>query len=370
MDSRYCRPIIAPDIRRSPDHFLEFLLNFGRGLRAPAVLFPTGDPAVVLFSRARSELSRYFRIVMPAHSLVMRLLTKDGLASLARERGVAAPQSLVPGDRASLEKAAGALTYPVILKPAYSHAWLTPQAMEVVGSGTKAVRCERPEELLSWYDRLAAFDPGLVVQELIPGSDERLVYFCFYLNREGAPLGIFAGRKLRVLPPGLGSASVAESMDDPELTRLSIDLLTKIGYRGLGGVEFKRDPRDGVYKLIEFNARFGLWDSLGARCGVNLAYIAYRDALGLSVEPRLWYRTGVKWISFERDAAAYNGYRKRNELTAVKWLRSLRGEKQWAVLAWDDPRPFLSSVPTYLWSRIAPRLPGTRWNRAEAKPLV
>jgi len=33
-------------------------------------------------------------------------------------------------------------------------------------------------------------------QEIIPGEDKRLVYFCFYLDRQSKPLASFAGRKL------------------------------------------------------------------------------------------------------------------------------------------------------------------------------
>ena len=89
---------------------------------------------------------------------------------------------------------------------------------------------------------------------------------------------------------------------------------------------------------------------------MNLAHIAYRDALGLPVEPRLSYRTGVKWVSFQRDFSAFRLYRQQGKLTTWRWLRSLAGEKMWAVFAWDDLAPFLSSAPGYLWGLLAPRL--------------
>jgi D-aspartate ligase len=177
---------------------------------------------------------------------------------------------------------------------------------------------------------------------------------------------MFAGRKRRVLPPASGSASFVESMADPALTRAALRLLEGVGFRGLGGLEFKLDPRDETYKLIECNVRYGLWDALGARCGVDLATIAYRDALGLPVRPALEWATGVKWIAMERDLAAFRLYREQGLLTTADWLRSLAGDKMWAVLAWDDPRPFLSQAPRYVWSRLAPRL-GLRSRAATAE---
>ena len=60
-------------------------------------------------------------------------------------------------------------------------------------------------------------------------------------------------------------------------------------------MEFKRDPRDGGYKLMEINARHWLWHSLAAACGVNLSYVAYRDAIGDPfVAPR--QIDGRRWI--------------------------------------------------------------------------
>jgi len=356
MNSRYCTPVVTPDIKEDEERYLDFLLDFGSKLPSKAVLFPTGDPTVVLFSRARDELARYYHYVAPDHETVLKLLTKDGLDAVAREHDIPAPRTVIPRDRAEVERAAAELAYPVILKPAESHAWKKREITEIIGVGTKVIPCENAETLLANYDRIAQHDPAMIIQEVIPGEDERLLYFCFYLNREGEPLGIFAGRKCRVLPPGFGSASYVESVEDPALTDVALRLLRAVGYRGLGGVEFKLDPRDGQYKLIEFNVRFGLWDALGARCGVNLAHIAYRDALGLPVEPRLRYRTGVKWVSFQRDLSAFKLYRRQGKMSLGRWLRSLVGEKMWAVFAWDDLAPFLASAPGYLWERLAPRL--------------
>lgn len=356
MNSRYCQPVVTPDIKEDEGRYLDFLIDFGRRLPTKAVLYPTGDPTVVLLSRERQALAPYYHFVMPDHGTVLRLLTKTGLDAVAREHSIPAPRTVTPADRAGVEAAARELSFPVLLKPAESHAWKAPEIVRLIGVGTKVIPCASPEELLARYDAIAAHNRAVIVQEVIPGEDERLAYCCFYVGRNGEPLGLFAGRKCRVLPPGLGSASYAVSMADPALTDVTLRLLRAVNYRGLGGAEFKLDPRDNTYKLIEFNVRFGLWDALGARCGVNLAWLAYRDALGLPVEPQLRYRTGVKWVSIQRDLSAFRLYRKQGKLTLGRWLRSLAGEKMWAVFAWDDLAPFLSTTPGYLWGLLAPRL--------------
>lgn len=356
MNSRYVKPVVTPDIKADEAAYLEFLLDYGATLPTRGVLYPTGDPTVVLFSRARDELARYYHYVAPDHATVLQLLTKDGLDSAAAACDIPAPRTAIPESRADVERAADELAFPVILKPTESHAWKATPLVELLGVGTKIVHCADRDELLAHYGRIAAHDAGLIVQEFIPGDDRNLVYACFYIGRDGTPLGLFQGRKCRVLPPQSGSASYVESMQDPRLTEVCLKLLRGVDYRGLGGLEFKLDPRDDTYKLIEFNVRFGLWDSLGARCGVNLALMAYRDALGLPVEARLSHRRGMKWVSIQRDLSAFKLYRRYHGMRTMDWLRTLWGEKMWAVFAWDDLAPFLQSAPSYVWERLAPRL--------------
>ena len=145
----------------------------------------------------------------------------------------------------------------------------------------------------------------MIVQEVIPGEDERLAYCCFYVDRGRRPLAVFAGRKLRILPVQFGSATYVRSFHDPDLERVSLKLLSGTGYQGLGGVEFKKDSRDERYKLIEFNARFGLWDALAVRCGIDIPHMAYQDALERPVEPRTAYRDDVIWLDSQRDIRAF-----------------------------------------------------------------
>ena len=57
-------------------------------------------------------------------------------------------------------------------------------------------------------------------------------------------------------------------------------LLAAFAYTGISQVEFKRDPRDGRYKLMEVNARLWQWHGLAGACGVDVPLIAFRDLTG------------------------------------------------------------------------------------------
>ena len=60
-------------------------------------------------------------------------------------------------------------------------------------------------------------------------------------------------------------------------------------------MEFKRDPRDGLYKLIEINARHYGTHALASAAGVDLSHVAYEDALGRPFTAGR-QRDGVRWI--------------------------------------------------------------------------
>lgn len=344
MASRHVTPVRLPRGDASDETRLRALLDLGRRLGRRAVLFPVSDSAALLCSRHRDALREHYHFVMPEADALDRLLSKDGLHELAEEHGIPAPRMFPVANREEAETIADRLPYPVIIKPVFSPSWQNPEVRALLrttalGGGPKVVLCRNAAELLAAHGKIAAHDPRMIFEEVIPGEDPSLLYHCFYLDRDSRPLATFAGRKLRLLPVGFGSASFVQSVHDPELERLSLDLLAKIRYQGLGGVEFKRDARDGRLKLIEFNARYGMWDSLGVRCGVDIPWAAYRDALGEPVEPRHHYRTGVKWVDLQRDARAFLQYRSAGRLGSAGWLRSLLGEKDWAYFDRRDWRP-------------------------------
>jgi predicted ATP-grasp superfamily ATP-dependent carboligase len=163
-----------------------------------------------------------------------------------------------------------------------------------------------------------------MVQELIPGRDDELYTLGSYLDASGTALGLFSGRKLRQTPPNVGTCRVGEAVWVQEVVDAGLRLLAAVGFRGLSQVEFKRDPRDGRFKLMEINPRLFQWHGLAAACGVDLPAIAYWDLLG---SPRL--------------AARMNGERRRWAISflAKEGPALQRPPYVDAVFARDDLRP-------------------------------
>ena len=141
--------------------------------------------------------------------------------------------------------------------------------------------------------------------ELIPGGDEELYTLGSYVTPRGDALAVFTGRKVVQDPPGVGTARVAESVWVPELVDLGLTLLRGLGCHGPSQVEFERDPRDGVFKLIEVNPRLWQWHGLTGACGVDVALTAYRDLVGETTPATFMRPIRKRWaITFKVDRPA------------------------------------------------------------------
>jgi predicted ATP-grasp superfamily ATP-dependent carboligase len=145
----------------------------------------------------------------------------------------------------------------------------------------------------------------------------------------------------------------------PEVRALSLRLLEALNYRGFVAVEFKRDPRDGTYRLMEINPRTASGNQLAISAGVDFPWIGYQHLAATgpaNTPPPPPFRVGVGWVSELWDLQAYLLLRRAGALSLRGWLRSVRGAEARALGAWDDPLPLLVATGGFL----AGRIPGRR----------
>ena len=97
---------------------------------------------------------------------------------------------------------------------------------------------------------------------------------------------MFCGRKLVQMPRGFGTCRVGEARWRDDVVEQALALLTALGYHGIAQTEFRLDPRDERFKLMEVNPRLWQWHGLARACGVDLPRIAYLDVLGRAAAAR------------------------------------------------------------------------------------
>jgi predicted ATP-grasp superfamily ATP-dependent carboligase len=147
-------------------------------------------------------------------------------------------------------------------------------------------------------------------------------------------------------PPDFGNSTLmvtvplSETGDAPSTLKR---LFTDIKYRGIFSAEFKRDSRDGVFNLIEVNARPWWYVEFAARCGVNVCKMAVDDALGRPVTTIERYALGRQCVFPYYDLAAVRSERAAGRLGLIEWARSWFGPYQ-PVFRWSDPLPAAGEV--------------------------
>jgi predicted ATP-grasp superfamily ATP-dependent carboligase len=109
-------------------------------------------------------------------------------------------------------------------------------------------------------------------------------------------------------------------------------------------VEFKWDPRDECFKIIELTPRTWFPHGLSTACGMNLPYLMYRYVLGLPVEEQRGFVEGLKWIHEERDVLSALRMWRQGKLSLREWLASYQGRRTYALAAWDDPGPMQAAM--------------------------
>jgi predicted ATP-grasp superfamily ATP-dependent carboligase len=300
------------------------------------VLYPTREETVAAVSAHRDLLASRLSVPTPPRASVEAAWDKRQTYQVAASLGVAVPRCSFPTTEADLD--AVDLTFPVVLKPAIKEHFF-------YETGTKAWRVDTRQGLLHAYRRAAAITgPGeVIIQELVPGGGDRQVAYCA-LFVGGESVAEMTVVRRRQHPSDFGRASTfVETVDLPELREPSVRFLRAIDYHGLVELEYKHDPRDGIPKLLDVNARTWGYHSLGAAAGVDFPYLLYREQLGLPIRS-VRARAGVHWVRLLTDLPNAARDVRAGDLRVRPYLRSLRQANTEAVFSLRDPLPGLYEI--------------------------
>jgi predicted ATP-grasp superfamily ATP-dependent carboligase len=340
--SRYARGRV-PWIDGGDPEKIDYLLDLSvkNGLKGWA-LIPTDDYAVNLASVYHELLSKQYRVTVPPWEKLQWACDKRQLHKLAQKLGIDQPwtRCIPPNEElANLD-----CPFPVILKPAIR---LKPSSLAI----PKAWRADNRQELLARLQEAASFIPpeNLIVQEMVPGGGETQFSYAA-LCKDGFPLASIVARRLRQYPKDFGQFSTfVETVDEPQVVATSECLLAAARFTGLAEVEFKKDPRDGRFKVLDVNPRVWGWHTLSVRAGVDFSYLLWLLTKGEPV-PMAQARAGERWIHGTADLRVAIGEILNGGFSLASYLRSVRGPKESAIFAWDDPLPGLLDLPLFAYS--------------------
>jgi D-aspartate ligase len=300
------------------------------------VLFPTRDETVAAFSRHRERLAEFFRVTTPAWDTVQWAWDKKNTYERGAQLGIPVPGTWNPR---TLEELAGLYDrLPLAIKPAVKENFF-------YATGAKAWRAETPEQLEHFFKKASRqIKPEeILVQEIIPGDGRQQYSYCAFF-RDGRAHGSLVARRVRQHPREFGrAATYVESVDLPEVEELAERFLRAIDYYGLVEIEFKQDPRDGQFKMLDVNARTWGFHSIGRPAGVDFPHLLFADQMGEPVNSCKG-RTGVGWLRLIADLPTAAAYLWGGHMDTRSYFGSIRRTRVESVFSREDPLPSLAEI--------------------------
>jgi len=322
---------------RGAEETVEALLELGREKKLHGwVLYPTRDENVAALSQYRAELTEVFRVPTPCWDTVKWLWDKRNTYELAQKLGIPTPREFKIRDASDLEHLDG--HFPVVLKPAIKEHF-------IYATKAKAWRADSPAQLRRLFHKASRFVPPseIMIQDLIPGNGVcQYAYGSFF--KQGKALANLTVCRRRQHPSDFGRASTyVESVELPLLEEYAQRFLRAINYYGLVEVEFKRDPRDGQFRLLDVNGRTWGYHTIGLQAGLDFSYLLFADQLEAGVAA-VTGKAGVRWIRLLTDLP--NGILEilQGRLDLGTYLHTLFHFDEEAVFSKDDPLPGLAEL--------------------------
>lgn len=321
----------TPHPEDSEDEFIGFLVDCATRYGG-SFLVPSTDAALAVVSRHKSLLERHYLVGCTDWDVTRLYVDKQYTYALADQAGVPAPKTTVPDSVEDVERYAQTVQYPCLVKPSQGHLYFDLFRK-------KMVIAENLDEMLAAYREAADAGLKVMLQEFIPGDSTRGVNYNSY-SWDGNALVEFTAAKVRNAPRDTGSPCCNMSAHIPDVIEPGRKILQAMGFNGYACTEFKQDPRDGVYKLMEVNGRHNLSTLLAVHCGINFPWIHYEHLVLGKLPSAAEYQAGEYWIDVLRDISTFPGYIFQERQSLAQFVRPYFAPHVLAVPDRGDPKPF------------------------------
>lgn len=344
MSSRYCTSVICPNPLKE-DQLIDFLMDYGSKLSKKAVLFATSDLFLMPVIEHKQKLEKYFHIPVCDWKILKKLIKKEFLYEYASQLGIPCPKTEVVFQKEELDNINTKIPLPIIVKPSVNINFSAK-----LGSKAFIVKSlEEYNELISKIKETDLYKEGLIFQEYIPGDTTSLYTITSYADKNSDIRAYSIGHKIRQYPPQTGTIISGKVTHVEDILIHAKEFIKSTKFFGISNIEFKKDDRDGSYKLMEINPRTGVWNLSALEAGVNMPLMAYNDALELSFSDEENKEKELIWLITPLDFYfALWGFAKKGfpdfKISFKEWQKSVKGKKLDACFKWNDPMPFIKGL--------------------------
>lgn len=277
--SRWCaEAIIGP---RASDRacYADFVLSLLRR-NDYDIGFTCTDTVIDIVSAMRAGLPARPDFLLPSEPVLAIASSKFAAQQFATALGLPTVRTIAPESAEQLDAVARQFEFPVVVKGDK-------------GSGGSHVQyASNPDELRRAYRETAASSRlgQPLVQEFIPGN----VYLTHVLYDRGQLVAICSHLKERYFPASGGITARAVTVHEPQLDEQVARVFSALHWHGPAKADFKRDARDGLFKLMELDPRISASIAIPCAAGVDMVEMCCQMAAGEPVSPKLNYAEGIR----------------------------------------------------------------------------
>jgi len=333
--SKYCMTrLLYDDPLERPSKSLATLVEIGKRFKKP-ILLPAGDDIIFLAMKYRAAIDKAFILPLPPTTSLKFAFDKSLTMQLASKMGIPIPRTFMPSDLKELEGSKEDLRFPVVIKPRINVGFRR-------RFGAKILKAWSFKQLSERYRTVSKYFSKPLIQEYIPGGTKTLYSLCTIFDAAHRSLGLFTMRKLQQLMEGV--TACGESVSNLRVESFGIELLRAMKWVGPVEVEFKKDSRDGEFKLMEVNPRPFMWVSLPIKSGFDMPFLWYKIALEGTCFKTCDMRKDLKFINLMHYFLGFINELSSNTLEVEglrNYLTNLKGRFVFDLLSKDDISPFL-----------------------------
>ena len=346
--SNKCKGYVSPHPFKERAACMAFTLKIISQLKSKPYLFFASDEWMDMVGENETIFKDVAYIIQSPWKDTVQLYNKKYLYRLAEEFDIPYPKTVELDSLKQLDDALNQITLPCVVKPQ-----VTVDQNEVKETKVKVYHrtqtFETKETALLWVKSMLdnGLDFPVLLQEYISGDATNLYTLTSYSDSGGNLIAGSIGHKLRQFPPEAGRITSGVLKYEEKLKEVAEKLLRAVHFNGVANTEFKFDARDGKYKLMEINTRFGAWNYSTLYSGINLMKIAVDDYNGVKYHGPCFNldKDGYIWYNFAQDFGGSvllcrkKQFRK-HRLTMKKWRDSLGDKKFEAIYDPKDVKPF------------------------------
>ena len=289
------------------------------------LVFPVFEFGARILAHNKEELSKYAIICVNDKDKFDRANDKNEVMRVCMENNLPCPKTLFDVHKPQDVNGKG-LAYPIIIKPRSMF-------------GARGFHVFNGESELTSYVEEHGIDlTEYVVQECIP-LDSDVMAGNVYVDRNGEVKSSFLYVCKHLYPEDGGTSTLNVLIDRKDIHETCASLVTKMGLRGVIGIDLMIDKRDNVAKVIEINPRPSHAITIGFLSGFNLSQQSLEDAYGQPVtlfdksDTSLCLRIGqTDMLWFLKSP---NRFKKSPRRLGYKRVRE-------QMFYWDDPLPWFT----------------------------